>query len=770
MGRAPRVNGILMSKKVTINEEERARFSRILVVDDHPGQLKTILSLLHREGFETKGCMTATEALSYVEREEVDVAILDLRLPDLKGTRLLEQLRRKRSTIKGIIHTAFGSLSSAKDAMNLGAFAYVEKANDPRELIKQVYRAVRLHLDLYAGDLESAVAHRTALLEKSEEHYRFLVDNVSVGIHEIDLEGRILSMNRTGLKMLGKGDKAQVKGLPYLDLVAEKDRERLGGLLAKAFAGNSAEFEFSSPGDNGTNRVFFSHLIPIQDTEEKVYKLMGVTQEITERKQAEWAVLESEARLQAILDNTMAVIYLKDAQGRYLLINRRFEQVFNLQRDAVKGKTDYDLFPFGIADVFVKNDQTVLKTGKPMQLEEVAPHPDGLHTYISDKFPLHDSEGQPYALCGISTDITERKKMEDALRFTQFAVDCAGDAIFWAGPDKRFTYVNDEACRSLGYTREELLQMSIPEVSVNHDSQRYQWNIQQLREKQKIQYESVHRRKDGTFFPTEISLNLLPHDNREFTCGIIRDITERKEAEQKLQKAYDGLREVSRRLDNAEEAERKRIARELHDEFGQVLTVLKFDLAWIVRMVKGDFAALRETELIGKLQSMTDLTDKSIQTIRRIASSLRPPLLDDLGLIPALEWQTREFQVRTGITCNLFCPPTMNQVEIAQEHATALFRITQELLTNVMRHAQASCVNIEFKEEEGILILKVEDNGVGIKDDQGTHSLGLLGIRERVGILGGDFTILGEPGKGTTALVRYRRWEREPHEDKERSC
>jgi len=233
--------------------------------------------------------------------------------------------------------------------------------------------------------------------------------------------------------------------------------------------------------------------------------------------------------------------------------------------------------------------------------------------------------------------------------------------------------------------------------------------------------------------------------------GALIDLTEQKRAEAEIVAAYERLRDFTLRLEHTKEEERKRIARELHDEFGQLLTGLKLDLAALGKQVaKG--VATSQPELIEKLQSMAALVDDSIQLVRKVASSLRPSILDDLGLVPALQWQAREFEARAGIPCETELSQNLSQRELDPDRSSALFRIAQELLTNVMRHAHASRVRLALREESGGLLLEVSDNGCGIAEREYVNptTLGLRGLQERVALFGGTLHIDGDPGKGTT--------------------
>ncbi|MDQ3812684.1 MAG: PAS domain-containing protein [Armatimonadota bacterium] len=251
--------------------------------------------------------------------------------------------------------------------------------------------------------------------------------------------------------------------------------------------------------------------------------------------------------------------------------------------------------------------------------------------------------------------------------------------------------------------------------------------------------------------------------------GTAQDITERRSIEEELANSREQLRALAARLESLQEEERTRIAREIHDELGQALTGLKMDLAWLARRLPpadeapGEKAAatlaVPAAALHEQIKTMSQVIDHTIQSVRRICSELRPRLLDDLGLEAAIEWQTQDFQRRTAIRCKFvsdFPRSHFNALDLDQERATGVFRCLQEALTNVARHAHASRVHVTLQASAGQLVLKVQDNGRGFTATAATDekTLGLIGMRERARLLGGETAITGRPGKGTTVTVK----------------
>ena len=345
-----------------------------------------------------------------------------------------------------------------------------------------------------------------------------------------------------------------------------------------------------------------------------------------------------------------------------------------------------------------------------------------------------------------SADIALRKS-EERLRQV---IDLVPQFIFAKDKDGRFILCNEAVAKVYGTTVQALIGKTDADFSLS------QAEVDQFRKDDLEVIESGRTRviKEEQITDSSGKLHYLHTTKIPFVfadttlpsvLGVSTDITEQKAVESQLRASYERTRELTARLEAAEEAERKRIARELHDEFGQMLTGLKFDTAWLNRHLAKEKGIVSPQSYLDKLKAMSTLLDQTIQSVRRIATSLRPSILDDLGLIPALEWQAQEFQQRSGVHCEMTTTPEMMKTIVDTERATALFRIAQELLTNVMRHAEASKVNLDLRQEDHAIVLSIHDNGRGIsqsKLDQGT-SLGLLGIKERITPFNGKFHIGG---------------------------
>jgi len=269
-----------------------------------------------------------------------------------------------------------------------------------------------------------------------------------------------------------------------------------------------------------------------------------------------------------------------------------------------------------------------------------------------------------------------------------------------------------------------------------------------------IKVQHTHKNKYGKDIIVDIfSFPLFDlKGNVEYIVEIQQNITERKESEERLRVSREKLRGLTAYLESAREEERRKMSRKIHDELGQMLTGLKIDLSWLTKGLTKEQEALLE-----KAKSMSKLVDTTIQTVKRIAAELRPGVLDDLGIAAAIEWQAGEFEKLAEIKCEFSSNP--RDIILDQERSIVIFRIFQEILTNIILHAKATRVRISLKEEGGSIVLKVRDNGRGISNKQisDPKAFGLIGMRERVRPWGGEIKISGSPGKGTTVMATIPR-------------
>ncbi|TMQ01858.1 MAG: PAS domain S-box protein [Verrucomicrobia bacterium] len=388
----------------------------------------------------------------------------------------------------------------------------------------------------------------------------------------------------------------------------------------------------------------------------------------------------------------------------------------------------------------------------------------GTETPIDDSAaPIRDAAGNITGIVLTFRDVSERQRVEQALheseeRFRLLVEGVQDYAIFMLDPAGKVTSWNSGAERLLGYRSDEIIGAHLARFFTPLDVRRAkpEQNLEQASLQGRAEDEGWRVRKDGSRFQANVIIAAL-RDEQSRLLGfaqVTRDITGLKQAEKQLKDSREQLRALAAYLQSVREEERTRIAREVHDELGQALTGLKMDIAWLEKK----FTDLRELPTLRplrlKTRKMPGLVDEIISKVRKIATELRPGVLDDLGLEAAIEWQIQDFQKRTRIKCEF--TSNLKDIQLSPDSATAVFRIFQETLTNIVRHANATRVRIRLEATRGKLLLEVHDNGRGMtaRDISGAKSLGLLGMRERAMMLDGEVTIVGRRGKGTTVGLR----------------
>ena len=368
------------------------------------------------------------------------------------------------------------------------------------------------------------------------------------------------------------------------------------------------------------------------------------------------------------------------------------------------------------------------------------------------------------ALRQAQDELIERQRNETALRLSEKryreVFENTSDCMFLLDvlPESRFKVVrfNPAEEKSVGITNAQAAGKLIQEIVPPEIAAALKANFRRCVESgRRISYEEqldlpVGRRHfDTTLIPVRDASGRIYR-----IVGIAHNITESKQTAEHLRRSEEQLRALSSRIQSLREEERTRIAREIHDHLGQLLTALKFDLRLIQRKISGVHEPELRALLSGKIATATDLTDETVKSVQKIASELRSGVLDQLGLAAAIRSEAQMFQTRTGINCEWSFPTV--PIEASAEQATAAFRIFQEILTNIARHAHATAVIVCLSLDNANLMLEVEDNGVGIKDldIEDAKSLGILGMQERASLLGGTVKFQRNRGKGTTVTVQ----------------
>lgn len=350
------------------------------------------------------------------------------------------------------------------------------------------------------------------------------------------------------------------------------------------------------------------------------------------------------------------------------------------------------------------------------------------------------------AVLGYYIDVSNMRQIDELYA----TLTESSQIAFFVAQDGKIVFANPKGAEQAGCKLDELIGLNSQTFIHPEDKDRVrEQGIRMLKGESIPPIEFRYINKSGKLRWGIGMMTPIDYKGRRAVLGNYIDITERKLVEVEVVHSRQQLRDLTAHLQSIREEERTRIAHEIHDELGQILTILKIDLSWISKRLTPN-----QKDLIEKTKAMSRLVDMSLQTTKRISMELRPGLLEHLGLAAAIEWQAEEFQRRTGIQCTV--KNTQDEIVWDQKLSTAICNIIQEVLLNIIRHANATKVEIELGEQNGKLEFFIRDNGKGITEDQicKPNSFGLIGIKERVRSLGGSLEISGKKRKGTTVTVR----------------
>lgn len=508
---------------------------------------------------------------------------------------------------------------------------------------------------------------------------------------------------------------------------------------------------------------------------------MGIVRDITRRKQDEEALRQSEGRYRMLADNMKDIVWKVDLNLNLTYVSPSIQQVSGYSVEEVMSMGLWGLAesptPASLdriepitSRVLAAKEMGQGDLPEALTLELDLMRKDGAMVPVEMNINLlRDLAGRPIGFLGNTRDISERKKAEEALvqseEWHRALVETAGGGgqaivVLQNTPDREaaIVFANHTVSEQLGYSLVEMGSMSAWDMFEPSELRAIQerYKLRQRGEGIPSYYETALLRKDGTTIPIEASVSTMTYQGKVATVVYARDITGRRRAEEQLASYQERLRRLSAHLSNVKEDEMKRIAGIIHDELGQSLAALKMDLSWLHSKIDKN-----QQLVLNKTEAMAKSVDEIIHRVRSISAELRPAMLDELGLVPALEWQANQFVDRTGIKCQMSFHG--EDAVIGSGCAITLFRVLQEALTNVALHSNATRVKVSLREQKGKTVLKIIDNGRGITQEQinGPESFGLMGIRERANSLGGEFKISGVPGKGTTLMFSIPTYQKD---------
>lgn len=711
---------------------------------------------------------SALDAIICVDKNEM-IFTWNPQAEEIFGWKEEEAIGKKLSSL--VVHKRYHSIhhngfanyhaSGNSPVLNKVMILPAVRSNGSEFIAELVTREIKngddYFLCTYIRDVTERI-HSEKELKQSNSRFQRITSTTNDAVWEWNLENNTLWCNEMHQQLYGltMEDPVPIKA-EWVSRIHPEDRYRILKMQDDAMASNTnvfiSEYRFRA-GKGREYKYIFDRCYITRNAAGEAILLTGSMMDVSERKLAEEKIVHSNERFELIAKTTNDAVWETDLETGVSWGNEMHQMMYGLtlendipdfqEWEMHLHPDDRDWVIKSLRDALASSDNTWITEYRFMK-------PTGEIVTIYDRtYIVRNAEGKPVRMMGSMMDISERKKAEDALLQSEekyrTLVEQATDGIFIADHTGKFIIVNSAAVKLSKYTEEELSNLTIYDLADPEEIKTNPFKFEEMKSEQGARSERKLKRKDGSILDIEINAKFLS-DGR--FLAFIRDITERKKAENELNSSYRAIRKLTSHLQNAREEERTHIAREVHDELGQQLTVLKMDISWLIKKIK----QLENQSLNDKAAEIIKMLNDTVNTVRRISSDLRPVLLDDLGLAAAIEWHLMEFGKRSGIKTEFFT--LESAVEIPRATATGLFRIYQESITNIARHSEATEVMVELFIENKVVTMAIVDNGKGfdVTNIGRKKTLGVLGMQERTVMMGGTFRIKRNPAKGMKVEV-----------------
>ncbi len=611
--------------------------------------------------------------------------------------------------------------------------------------------------ELEASQAERKLAEQA--LRESEERLRTAFEAAkNVAFVTTDLRGteaRILDFS-PGAEAIFGYSREEVIGKPlailhipedvrHFPVVTERTRRRRAGLTA----------ELTLVRKSGERFPALVSTLPIFDADGNVVKILGVSIDITARKEAEEALRKSEEKYRSLVQNVPDMIYALGRNAHFTSVNEHGLELLGYEEGEFLGRHFTEVIHPDDVEMALQSFGRAVSTKEPTSagLTLRVLSKDGRTIWVSlDASMTFDEKGEFVQEQGVIRDITAQRAAEEEIGRLTSAVRQSIDGIAMGDLEARLLYVNEAFARMHGYSTEEMIGMRVVDLHNDEQMDQYRKAMEQIKGQGSWEGEIGHARKDGTCFPTYMSVTLLRDDDGNPTglLAVARDITARKEGQEKLLAYQEQLRSLASRLSATEERERRRIAAGLHDRVGQLLGISAMRL----EKLKG---AAPSPRLADDLDKVGKLIHEALEATQSLTFELSPPTLHELGVGAALKWFAEQMQKEHGIRITVSASGAGKAPD--EEARALLYRATRELLLNVVKHADARNADVSLRRDGNGTRIRVEDDGRGFdlatmgSGWQANKGFGLFSIRERLERLGGSLKVQSEPGKGTQVTL-----------------
>lgn len=584
-------------------------------------------------------------------------------------------------------------------------------------------------------------------IKLNEEKYTTLVEQAIDAIALYNAAGEILDINTGALELLGYSKEELLK-MSLAEI-----------LTSEEISASPVRYDILQQGSSTIKQRMMRRkdgskvLTEVRSQQLPDGRFLSVIRDLTDRIEAQKKIQTERDLSDRLIDSLPGIFYLFDDTGRFIRWNKELEIVSRYTTSEIAALHPTQFFDGEGQLHIIERIQKVFMDGEA-DAEADFISKDGTRTPYYFKAIRVEIDGK-MSLIGTGIDVSELKKAQNELKASEekyklLFKDSPLPMWVYETTNFRILDVNEAAILHYGYSKDEFMQLSLLDLRPQEEVNRF---IEQSQKNQTgIRKTGVwkHKLKNGTIIDVEINSHDIQYNDLTGRLVVAVDITNKLKNEEEIKRTSDQLRELADHLNNIREEERTHIAREIHDELGQHLTVLKMDVSWLNKRIGPDASE----QVKQKMKDLLEMLDGTVKTVRRIASDLRPSLLDDLGLAAAMEWQLEEFEKRSDIK-TLFINEGPVE-ELSQDIKTGLFRILQESLTNVARHSGAKDVVVNLLNSKDGITLEITDNGNGFDKfaTSGPKKLGILGMNERAVMMGGECETISSPGKGTTISVK----------------